>query len=193
MEKLPKDMLNTVVNELSPQDFVSFCASKATPNIVRFCKNEEIWKKRLNKDFHLLSGKFEKLQTKSRENYLTLFRNISALAEELTEVNLSHYEDMQEFLKPEFRSAVYISFYKVLIEIMDNVRNFEKQEDDFYTYENDFYDVILKTFIKNQLVRKYLPGPKDETGYTDYWLEEILDPYVYPFVINMLEFLRQFQ
>ena len=44
-------MVIKLTEELSPQDFINFCASDTSPNIVRICNMSELWIKRLNKDF----------------------------------------------------------------------------------------------------------------------------------------------
>jgi hypothetical protein len=43
MNKLPKDLINKLLDEFSPQDFINFCASETSDNIVRIRNMEEVW------------------------------------------------------------------------------------------------------------------------------------------------------
>ena len=43
MDKLPKDMVIKLAEELSPQDFINFCASNSSSNVSRICDMLELW------------------------------------------------------------------------------------------------------------------------------------------------------
>ena len=113
MDKLPKDMVIKLTEELSPQDFINFCASDTSPNVVRICNMPELWIKRLNKDFPLIVKEFPEVVDSPKKIYLELFLRISKMAETFTETVLKEYGKMRQFLKPEFKPFLNQQFYQI--------------------------------------------------------------------------------
>lgn len=91
MDKLPKDLIFKLTEDLSPQDFVNFCASNTSENIARACNMEEIWDKRLEKDFPYIIQNFDFTNKHKKEIYIRVFTSISDISDFLTNKILEEY------------------------------------------------------------------------------------------------------
>ena len=112
MNKLPKDMINKLIDELSPQDFINFCASETSPNVVRICNIEELWEKRLKKDFSYVLEKFPNFgKANPKPAYIELFSKISKMAETLQKKCYKGFARYDNFYNPNTRIFyILISF-----------------------------------------------------------------------------------
>ena len=159
MDKLPKDIVIKLTEELSPQDFINFCASNTSSNVVRICDMPELWIKRLNRDFPYIVKQFPKILNASKKIYLELFTRISKMAEMFTEIVLKEYGNMRDFLKPEFSSFLYKQFYLLCIDALQNVfkKDIEEEDDEDWITES-----VFDTYMSNSdKLYEYFPGTKN--------------------------------
>ena len=106
MDKLPKDMIGKLVDELSPQDFINFCASNTSENVTRICNMNELWDRRLRKDFPYIMNKFPEFgKEDAKTSYLSLFQRFSKMCETFTEIVLRDYDEARKFFSPEFQKS----------------------------------------------------------------------------------------
>ena len=71
IETLPKDVVEKITKELSPQDFVKFCSNNYT-----VCNSNDIFYRRFMKDFPFLVEHSDNLKTNAKEVYLKLFSSV---------------------------------------------------------------------------------------------------------------------
>lgn len=166
MDKLPKDIILKLTEELSPQDFVSFCASHTSQNVIKACNMEEIWDKRLKKDFPFFSM-FNKVINK-KELYLGTFSRLSKLSETLTQLVLDDYgKDIQRFFTSDFKKFLYDNFYKLLDQILEFILTFtdynsaginDSIPEIFYGKFNDFSDSYLPRNFDDDIILNPMYG-----------------------------------
>lgn len=198
MDKLPKDLINKLIDELSVQDFINFCASNTSPNVKRICDMEEVWIRRLKKDFPKIVNEFPKVVTFPKIVYLEFFSKISKLAEEFVETVLREYGEARKFLTPEFRPFLYKIFYDLIIYTITEVLKGDyesKNENENWIYESVSNSYFSAKGIK--ILYKYLPGIRKREvdslyAYQDKWEEEIGDP-LKDFTESILHFLLQYK
>ena len=188
MDKLPKDMIGKLVNELSPQDFINFCASNTSENVTRICNMNELWDRRLRKDFPYIMENFKKFgKEDAKTSYLSLFQRFSKMAETFTEVILNQYNDMRKFFSPEFKKFLYENFYDLCAEAVKRVLKDGYEDGDFLpdSVQDVYYNKRFNSFRVN-----YFPGMKDdEERFTDYWQDVIESP-LEEFVKETINFLK---
>ena len=178
MDKLPKDMVIKLTEELSPQDFINFCASETSSNVIRICNMSELWIKRLNKDFPLIVKEFPKVLDTSKKIYLEVFLRISKMAETFTETVLREYGNMRNFLNASFKPFLYQLFYNLCSDAIINVlksRNKSEYEDDWLMQS------VYDTYNMNvDNLAQYFPGTKYGIDslyeFQNKWEEEIEYP-----------------
>ena len=187
MDKLPKDMVIKLTEELSPQDFINFCASETSSNVIRICNMSELWIKRLNKDFPLIVKEFPKVLHTPKKIYLEVFLRISRMAETFTETVLREYGKMRNFLTPEFEPFLYQQFYKLCTDaIVDALKR--RNKDDWLN------ESVYDTYNMNvDNLAEYFPGTKYGIDslyeFQHKWEEEIEDP-LHTFVKKIFTFLE---
>ena len=189
MDKLPKDMIGKLVDELSPQDFINFCAANTSENVTRICNMNELWDRRLRKDFPYIMEKFEGVgEQEPKADYLEIFKRFSKMAETLTEIILRDYDELRKFLSPDFKKFLYENFYDLCTEAVKRVLKVGYDEELFsdsvlYVYYNKRFDNFRV---------KYFPGMKDdEERFTDYWQDVIESP-LEDFVKEIINFLKSY-
>ena len=202
MDKLPKDMVIKLTEELSPQDFINFCASNTSSNVVRICDMPELWIKRFNRDFSYIIKEFPKIFDAAKQGYLELFTRISKMAEIFTEIVLKEYGKMRDFLKPEFPSFLYKQFYKLCVDVLQNVLQKsvhdrkeveevgEEEEEEEWISES-----VRDTYYNNTVTLfDYFPGTRDNINsryeFQEKWEDEIESP-LRSFVKEILVFLEE--
>ena len=174
MERLPKDMVGKLVDELSPQDFINFCVSNTSENVTRICNMNELWDRRLRKDFPYIMEKFEGVgDQEPKADYITIFNRFSKMVETLTEIILKDYGELRKFLSPEFKKFLYENFYDLCTEAVKRVLKDGYDEELFSDSVLDvFYSLRFNTFKFN-----YFPGmTDDEERFTEYWQDVIENP-----------------
>ena len=168
MEKLPKDMINKLIDELSPQDFINFCASNTSNNIIRICNMNEIWLKRMQRDYPFIVAKLEKNRLdNSKEIYLQIFSRIAKFAETFTELVLNEYGQVRQFLSSAFKVLLNDHFYKLAVEAIKDVFADEDFGDD-----NTIHDMVPDTFFKFADFQEAYFRNDD----LNHWFDEIVDP-----------------
>ena len=197
MDKLPKDIVLKLTEELSPQDFVSFCASNTSQNVVRACNSEELWNKRLMKDFPYIFVPVLQQKLNKKELYLGVFTRMSKVSEELTQEVLNGYGPaMERFLKPDFKKFLYDNFYKFLNQILQYTitkGDYKDEENDGWPYKDvsEIYYGDEFTDFRNF----YFPGGRDDEDdyemFVNYWDLRIKYP-IYEFVKEMVKFLQEY-
>ena len=120
MEKVPKDVIEKITNELSPRDFINFCNSDTNKT---FCERKDIWDRRLKKDFGFLLSRLQYTEN-TRNTYLSLFLKTSKATEKLIEA-------VKKYLKNYDYNTLYDLFFNLLIEslkqsIKMEIGNFDK-------------------------------------------------------------------
>ena len=179
MNKLPKDMINKLIDELSPQDFINFCASETSPNVERICHMPELWEKRLKKDFEYIEiiRKFQGVKLDPKLEYINLFSRISKIAETFTEIVLKAYGELRKYLKPEFNGILYQMFYQLCNDALKNVLSGDV-EDEAWISESVSDTYHEKTYQK--FIKQYFPGIKSRdchaSEFHDLWQDEIEVP-----------------
>ena len=191
MDKLPKDMVIKLTEELSPQDFINFCASNTSSNIVRICDMPELWIKRLNKDFPYIIKEFPKVFDAAKQGYLKLFTRLSKMSETFTEIVLKEYGKMRDFLKPEFKPFLYKQFYLLCADALQNVLQKPDYDREWISesVRDTYYDSTVTLF-------EYFPGTKDDIDsrydFQYKWYDEIESP-LRSFVEEILGFLEEYK
>ena len=153
METVPKDVVELITNKLSPEEFLNYCKSEVGK---KFCANNDIWARRIQKDFgNLLQGRnkdklFVERKSDPKKAYLEFFTKTSKAAEELADT-IYHYmgEKFTKFLKKKYKLHLYQNYFDFLIKMVNeiDVDNFESSIS-IYTGENQ-YD--LMNFLPNIL------------------------------------------
>ena len=198
MDKLPKDLINKLIDELSAHDFINFCASDISANVRRICDMEEVWIRRLKKDFPKIVNEFPKVVVSPKIVYLELFSKISKLAEEFVETVLREYGETRKFLTHEFSPFLYKIFYELITYTITKALEGgydNKDKDESWVNESVSDSYFSKKWIKT--LYKYLPGIRKREvdslyAYQDKWEEEIKDP-LQDFTQNILDFLLQYK
>ena len=197
MNKLPKDMVGKLIDELSPQDFISFCSSNVDPNVTRICHMDEIWARRLRRDFEELVNKFPNIITNPRKVYLKIFTDLSKLAENLSKEVIDKYgESVNRFFSPEFKKFLYIEFYDIALDIVIQIVYDEIYEESEYERFDDWIsDSVDEIFSKSYMydfINKYFPGvPTIDGKPSGYWEDRIQDP-AKNFAREIIFFLRKY-
>jgi hypothetical protein len=168
MDKLPKDMINKLVDNLSARDFISFCSSNMSSNLNRICHINELWNKRFKKDFPYIIEKYPGLEDKvSKEDYLEIFRRFSKMAETFTEMVFRGYGRVGKFLSPDFKNFLYGKFYDLCTSAVRNSLAQDNQE----------RDAVSDTYFSDKFTNfkdRYFPGMKSEDeNFDNYWQEAI--------------------
>ena len=88
MEAFPKDVQEKILNELSPEDFVRLCGKKGDILSEKICNDNEVWFRRLHKDFGFLSdldylSKRMNQSTNYKNLYLQVFSEFSKAIENI--------------------------------------------------------------------------------------------------------------
>lgn len=200
MDKLSKDLIVKLVDGLSAQDFINFCAGDVSPNVVRICNMEEIWIRRLKKDFPKIVKEFPKVVESAKLVYLELFSRISKTAEEFVGIVLREYGEVRKFLTPDFKSFLYNIFYDLIVYTITEVLkgDYERGEED--EHWNWIFESVSDSYFSNKgtkILYKYLPGLRTREvnslhAYQEKWQDEIESPLL-EFVIHMTKFLLQYK
>ena len=190
MDKLPKDMIGKLVDELSPQDFINFCAANTSENVTRICNMNELWDRRLRKDFPYIVEKFEGVgEQEPKADYLEIFKRFSKMAETFTDTVLEKYGELRKFLSPDFKRFLYGSFYDLCTTSVRNVLRKDYNDDDWIV------DSVLDTYYNGKFSTikfQYFPGMKhDEERFGEYWQDTIESP-LEQFVRETINFLKLF-
>ena len=199
MNTLPKDMVGKLIDELSPQDFISFCSSNVDPNVTRICHMDEIWVRRLQRDFQLLVIKFPNIIRMPKTVYLKLFTDISKLAETFTKKVLRGYGKVRKFLSSEFNNFLYTEFYNISLDVLKNALHenaWENFKDLHYNSFQDYVsDSVEESFRENYVIdffQEYFPGDSTFDGeLNDVWKRHIQNP-LKKFVEETIDFLRKY-
>ncbi len=190
MDNLPKDMVFKLADELSPQDFISFCSSNTAGNISRVCGMVELWDKRLRKDFPYIMEKFQGVGDQDpKSDYLEIFKRISKMAETFTEIVLADYGELRKFFNPEFQKLLYKGFYDLCTTAVRDVLKVDYNDADWITdsVSDSTHNENYKAIKAN-----YFPGMKgDEQSFQDYWYDKI-DPHLEEFLTEMINFLKEY-
>ena len=198
MEKLPKDLIGKLTEDLSSQDFINFCASNTSQNVVRICNMAELWARRLKKDFPAIVSEFPKVIESPKIVYLELFSKISKMAEEFVEFVLREYGETRKFLTPEFNLFLYNIFYDLIVYTI--IKVLRGNYDDKDEYMNWIYESVSDSYFSDKgtnLLYNYLPGLRERAvdsiyAYQDYWEDVIKSP-LEEFVRTVLKFLLQYK
>jgi hypothetical protein len=117
MEKLPKDMIEKLIDDLTPQELINFCTANINSdnlNVKRVCNSNDFWIKRFNKDFTIIVPFINDLSTNAKRRYLEVFSKISKKAEEITNLILKAYEDFAMYLNTQYKEDLYRHFYNII-------------------------------------------------------------------------------
>ena len=136
MNTLPKDMVEKLIDELSPQDFISFCSSNVDPNVTRICNMEEIWERRMRRDFQEVLIVYPDVINTPKRVYLSLFTEISKAAEQITEIVLSGYGKVRKYLSLEFNKFLYNEFFQISLKALIYILKEINELDDALTENN---------------------------------------------------------
>ena len=181
METVPKDVVELITNKLSPEEFLNYCKSEIGK---KFCANNDIWARRIQKDFgNLLQGRnkdklFVERKSDPKKAYLEFFTKTSKAAEELSDT-IYHYmgEKFTKFLKKKYKLHLYQNYFDFLIKIVNeiDIDNFESPIE--YTRKNR-YD--LMNFLPNILEGDdtyYRIILEDLEGVIHIYVTEIFEPF----------------
>jgi hypothetical protein len=189
METLPKDLVNKLTEELSPQDLISFCKSQLHPNVKRVCNSNDFWKQRFFKDFSFLIRYFPNLEINAKQIYIQLFSKISKKAEEIVEIVLDAFEDFKRFLTKEYKDILYNHFYN---SILNSIKELIDRSEDNKVDEFEIVDVaenIGHSF--GALSPPYFSdSTRVENELNDFWRYLIGDAKIERFLGSMMEYLN---
>ena len=193
MNTLPKDMIGKLIDELSPQEFISFCSSNVDSNVTRICNMDEIWERRLKRDFSKVVERFPNSSKSSKKTYLYLFRSLSEIAEHFTEVVLSRYVKVRKFLSLEFNKILYTFFYDLSLQSL--ISGMEENEyDELTDWISDKVDDILRDDDVIDFAIDYFPGgafDQDEGELYPYWRSKIGNP-LKKSIKEIIDFLKKY-
>ena len=163
--QIPRDVIEMMTNNLSPQDLINMCVSDARPDFKYLCDSNDFWVRRWEKDFKFLMSSSFYNKTDTKNKYLQLFAAISKGAEKMVKIILEQFGDFSKFLNKEYRETLYNFFYKQILNTLYSLlkSNIEISEDEIY--EIPFGGVNFKEF------KKILPEfVRDDRGFfIDYW------------------------
>ena len=193
MNTLPKDMVGKLIDELSPQDFISFCSSNVDANVTRICNMDEIWERRLKRDFSKVVERFPNSLKSSKKTYLYLFRRLSEMAEHFTEVVLSRYVKVRKFLSLEFNKILYNFFYDLSLETLITGME-ENGYDEITDWISFTVDNILRHDDVIDFAIDYFPGggfDQEESELYHYWRSKIGNP-LKKSIKEIIDFLKKY-
>lgn len=162
MNKLPKDIILKLIEELSPQDFISFCTSNTSDNVIRSCNSNKLWEKRLKRDFpYLLNivGKDYKIKD-PKALYIGVFTRLSKISENFTETVLEVYG---ENMTKDFKKFLYDNFYKFCDDILENT-----------IFINDYRN-IKWSWASERIKEMY--NEKEFTDFRNFYFPRVGNPY----------------
>jgi hypothetical protein len=117
MEKLPKDMVEKLMNDLMPRELINFCTANISSNnlnVKRVCNSNDLWIKRFNKDFAIMVPLINDLSTNAKRRYLEVFSKISKKAEQIINLILEAFEDFTMYLTERYKEDLYRHFYDLI-------------------------------------------------------------------------------
>jgi hypothetical protein len=181
MENLPKDVKEIITKDLTPWEFVQFCTSETDKT---FCSKNDVWVRRMKKDFDFLVPYFSDLSYNAKNRYLEIFHKISKNSERLSKAVLDTYGDFQVNFRDEFKYSLYINFYNYSINSLKNI--LEKNEKD---EENIKRSTV---FFGLGPLNLFIPPLLRDKSFSKYWLE-LINEIMIPFNIDMIKYLGLFQ
>lgn len=153
ISNLPKDMINKLTEELSPNELINFCASKSSKNLVEICNSREFWLRRFQKDFGFLLPFYPEIALDPKKDYLLLFSKISQVVEKSTQNVLNLYGDyVKQFLQKEYKNMVYQYFYNLIFVLL---RVFGNHREDIFKTDSIFNWINNREIWDN--IKKMLP------------------------------------
>ena len=172
MDKLPKDVVELITNELSPREFFNYCKSETGQ---KFCARKDIWLRRIQKDFgFLLEGRNKdrilvNYATDPKESYLELFLKTSRTAEYIKEKVLEHIgEDFQQFLKEDYKDKLYNFLFQYSLKMINSLNM-----SDISGKINENLHYLTGEYVwENEDYLKYLPQMYS-SDVKHFWNEEI--------------------
>lgn len=159
IEKIPKDVVEKITNELTSQDFVKFCQ-----NDYAVCKSNDVFYRRIQKDFPFLLNYFDDLSTNSKQIYLKTFSTFSQTAEYLVAQIMNSYGNFAKQLNSDYEKNMYLFIFNILIETFEFLLNYYTTlpiRDDL-----EFFEVVSDVFYNSyyEFKNDYLPAHYKVTG-----------------------------
>ena len=165
VKQIPRDVIEMMTNNLSPQDLINMCASDARPDFKYLCDSNDFWIRRWEKDFKFFMSSSFYNKTDAKNKYLQMFAAISKGSEGMVKSIFEQFGDFGKFLNKEYKDTLYNFFYKQILNTLYSLlmSNIEISEDEIY--EIPFGGVDFKEF------KKILPEfVRDDRGFfNDYW------------------------
>ena len=174
IEILPKDVVEKITNELSASDFVKFCT-----NNYSICNLNDVFKRRILRDFPFLKEMFDDWNTNSKIRYLETFTEISQEAERLTEKVINTFDNVAKYLSPEYRKDVYSYLFKVLTDSIQVV------SDEVFDIEIIFEFLIEESYVGDFETKFVPPKSQDDGDHNNYFWSDL-------FTENVETFLHKF-
>ena len=175
MEIIPKDVVEKITNELSPQDFINYCRSMKSS----VCKSNEVFFRRMQRDFPFMN--FSSSRNDAKKVYLKIFSEFSEIAEKVTKITLdANGESFSKYLTLEYKKDLYLFYYRAILNtINDLIRTSNRNnKDEQFEY---FLDNISGFFEKFT--------PKFMVGIDSIYGGNFLDENIYR--QNIKEFIRK--
>ena len=164
MDKLPKDVIELIINKLTPREFFNYCKSETGQE---FCSRKEVWLRRIQKDFGiLLKGKnkdiiFSDYKTDPKKVYLELFVKTSAAAEKIKRNILERIGQyfLENFTKGDYAENLYNFFFTYLLRMLNHIDIQDGDQDDSDDEESSSErgDTAYSYFMDFDEWKKYLP------------------------------------
>ena len=143
IETLPKDVIEKITKELSPQDFVKFCSNNYT-----VCNSNDVFYRRFMKDFPFIKNLFDDWNTNSKQRYLEIFQKFSKVAEDMTQIVLNEFENISKYMNSEYKQDVYKFLFNMLIaHANDSFADVEIDIDSEFLYDKYYIDSFNENFI----------------------------------------------
>lgn len=198
METLPKDVVEKVVNELSPSELINFCISSASKNI---CKDNAFWSRRFKKDYSFLVPYFSDLSTNAKKRYLETFLSISQEAEKAMKKIIDWYgeEFVKNFLNYHYQDHVYTFFYNYILDGLKHIVNNGNREelneyyrDGVYHYDAWFDDSFDSFNYHNAFFKKMLPIMLRREEDMRQYIRDVIFYYLDEYILQTAERLHLF-
>ena len=152
MEKLPKDIIISIVLELSPKDLFHFCKTCKKNNVL---DTKSFWLRKLQKEY----GPFEIIVENPKEiykqKYLRIRKGINGIVEYFLDNVFGYF---QNYLSPVYKKEVYTIFlgtYEILIsDAKKGIDVIDKHEENAYSeYFEEYYNYreFISSFTFDQL------------------------------------------
>ena len=167
--RLPKDVTEKIVNELTPQEFINFCKNK-----VQICQSNEVFIRRMNKDFKFVIPYLgNNWKANVKQYYLKIFTTISKSSEEFANEN-RNLLGISQYLNSKFDQDLYDYIFPKIVKFF---KNFLKERSDPDHNIDYSFSVLAALFGEkySDYSYEYLPECYHRRGYQESTDEILVD------------------